>query len=199
MIIISILFLFISYQCFSHDNYINHKKTNEIKTFCHGIPQGHQLHAVSVTSQSPLSTALSQPLLHPCHIIPSMPEYFIGLVKAEKILLWEWKQCFTFHHLRNRHKRKANSDSSKHNSSPKWFHIQYFIHEGKVFISERIINWCCPIFKIICQALVCTIIYQCGLTLIPIWISNCMPSKVWDEILIPKLQWLHHWSLGMDK
>ena len=32
------------------------------------------------------------------------------------------------------------------------------------------------------------------------WISNYMPSKVWDEITsIPKLQRCNRWSLGMDK
>ena len=29
--------------------------------------------------------------------------------------------------------------------------------------------------------------YQHGLTLIPAWISNHMPSKVWDEITDPLL------------
>ena len=40
-----------------------------------------------------------------------------------------------------------------------------------------------------------------GLTLIPAWISNHMPCKVWDEITYPILnfQQLHCWSLGMDK
>ena len=37
--------------------------------------------------------------------------------------------------------------------------------------------------------------YWHGLTLIPAWISCHMPSKVWDEISIPK----HSISLGMDK
>ena len=41
--------------------------------------------------------------------------------------------------------------------------------------------------------------YIHGLTLIPAWISNPMPSKVWDEISypFPKLQRLHRWSLGI--
>ena len=39
------------------------------------------------------------------------------------------------------------------------------------------------------------------LTLITAWISNHLPSKVWDEITYPfsNFQWLHHWSLDMDK
>ena len=47
----------------------------------------------------------------------------------------------------------------------------------------------------------CSPFYLHGLTLIPAWISNHMPCKVWDEITypIPKLQRLHRWSLGMDK
>ena len=37
--------------------------------------------------------------------------------------------------------------------------------------------------------------------LIPAWISNHMPSKVWiwDYCSIPKLHWLHRWSLWMHK
>ena len=40
-----------------------------------------------------------------------------------------------------------------------------------------------------------------GLTLIPAWISNHMPSKVWVEITypVPKLQRCNHWSLRMDR
>ena len=43
--------------------------------------------------------------------------------------------------------------------------------------------------------------YKHGLTLIPVWISNYMPDKVWGEITYPisKLQRLHRFSLGMDK
>ena len=32
----------------------------------------------------------------------------------------------------------------------------------------------------------------------PAWISNLMPSKVWEEFIYPFLQQKHHWSLGMD-
>ena len=32
-----------------------------------------------------------------------------------------------------------------------------------------------------------------GFTLIPAWISNHMPSNVWNEVTYP----LHHWSLGI--
>ena len=44
--------------------------------------------------------------------------------------------------------------------------------------------------------------YLPGLTLISTWISNHMPSKVWDEITysFPNYKQLHWcWSLGMDK
>ena len=43
--------------------------------------------------------------------------------------------------------------------------------------------------------------YKHGSTLILAWISNHMPSEVWDEITypIPKLQRCNRWSLGMDK
>ena len=43
--------------------------------------------------------------------------------------------------------------------------------------------------------------YKHGVTLIPAWISNHMPSKMWDEITfsIPKLQRCNRWSLGMYK
>ena len=44
--------------------------------------------------------------------------------------------------------------------------------------------------------------YLHGLNLVPAWISNYMPSKVWDEIIyqsIHKLQQIHHSSVGMDK
>ena len=37
-----------------------------------------------------------------------------------------------------------------------------------------------------------------GLTLIPAWISNYMPDKVWDEIIYPFLIF-NGFSLGMDK
>ena len=37
--------------------------------------------------------------------------------------------------------------------------------------------------------------YWHGLTLIPAWINNNMPSKVWDEITYP----FSRWSLGIDK
>ena len=37
--------------------------------------------------------------------------------------------------------------------------------------------------------------------LITAWISNHMPSKVWDEIFyaFPNFNGLHRWSLEMDK
>ena len=43
--------------------------------------------------------------------------------------------------------------------------------------------------------------YQHGWTVILAWISNHMPSKVWDEITypFPKLQRCNRWSFGMDK
>ena len=42
--------------------------------------------------------------------------------------------------------------------------------------------------------------YYHGLTLIPAWISNHMPGKVWDEIIHPfQASTVAHWSLGMDK
>ena len=43
--------------------------------------------------------------------------------------------------------------------------------------------------------------YKHGLTLIAALISNYMPSKVWDEITYPFLNFkrLHRWSLGMEK
>ena len=34
---------------------------------------------------------------------------------------------------------------------------------------------------------ICGLFYQHGLTLIPAWISNHMPSKAWDEITYPFL------------
>ena len=38
------------------------------------------------------------------------------------------------------------------------------------------------------------------INLIPAWISNYIHYNVcWIYLTIPKLQWLHHWSLGMDK
>ena len=41
--------------------------------------------------------------------------------------------------------------------------------------------------------------YQHGSTLMSAWISNHMPSKMWDAITIPKLQQCNRWSLRMDK
>ena len=43
--------------------------------------------------------------------------------------------------------------------------------------------------------------YWHGLTLIPAWIKNHLPSinVGWNYLSIPKLQRLHRWSLGMDK
>ena len=42
--------------------------------------------------------------------------------------------------------------------------------------------------------------YQHGLTLIPVWISNHMPSKVWNEITDPFLHftvdiWISNWII----
>ena len=38
------------------------------------------------------------------------------------------------------------------------------------------------------------------LTLIPAWISNYIHYYMgWNFLSIPKLHWLHHWSLEMDK
>ena len=43
--------------------------------------------------------------------------------------------------------------------------------------------------------------YQEGSALIPAWISNQMPGKVWDQnyLSTPKLQRCNLWSLTMDK
>ena len=41
--------------------------------------------------------------------------------------------------------------------------------------------------------------YVQGLTLIPAWISNYMPRKVWDKITYPFPKLQQCWSLGMDK
>ena len=42
--------------------------------------------------------------------------------------------------------------------------------------------------------------YWRGLTLIPAWISNYMPGKVWGEITYPFLNFnVNHWSWGMGK
>ena len=47
--------------------------------------------------------------------------------------------------------------------------------------------------------------YKHKFTSIPTWISNYIYYKMWNEITYPlpnfsgcKLQWLHHWILGMD-
>ena len=40
-------------------------------------------------------------------------------------------------------------------------------------------------------------VYWYGLTLITVWISNHVPSKMWDEITYPFR--CNRWSLGMDK
>ena len=57
-----------------------------------------------------------------------------------------------------------------------------------------------PYGVVCCFCLTCSPFYKHGLTLIPAWISNHTPGKVWWNYLsIPKLQRCNRWTLGMDK
>ena len=58
-----------------------------------------------------------------------------------------------------------------------------------------------------CACLMSCVFCEYGLTFILIWMSNYMPSEVWDEITYPfpnfnftvEVLELHRWSFGMDK
>ena len=74
-------------------------------------------------------------------------------------------------------------------SSVVYFWLFNFINHHVMIANNNLIkNLNCPwkMFLSI-RMYICSRFYYHGSTLIPAWISNLMPSKVWDEITYPFL------------
>ena len=70
--------------------------------------------------------------------------------------------------------------------------LVFFFRKSALLDHDSIMTWC-PLYRILFEVLpglgvlsdTWSLFYQHGLTLIPAWISNRMPSKLWEEITHP--------------